>query len=971
MDLSENKEGYILLFEKQKFQEDCVDNIVKVLDETDLSNNDYSNLSKVLAKLNIESNQTQFITSSKSKIDVIMETGTGKTFTYIKTIHELYKQYGKNRFIIVVPRNAIKLGVIQNLKLTDEYFFNEYKRHINIIEYPKDGLSRIEHEFLHSDQKISVLILTNSSFNSDKNLINRMPENGTLFKNGTIWDNISKQNPVIIIDEPHLLKGTETQKSFDRLNSLFIRFGATYPNEKKLSNDIRLSNVAYSLDSISSFNQYLVKRIGVNTIFSGSEMSEYLLSGIESRKNQFKLSYFINDECYSKTIKLKSDIGIITGLSSLKGVHATKINKDVVYLSNKRELSINSNFALSEDETRLMIRSTIRKHFEKEQLLFNQDIKVLSLFFIPNVANFRGDNPIVKRIFEEEYIAQREKIYNSTKNKKYKEYLDKDFIDGSLSVHEGYFSGDKGTSDNKIEAGVDQILNKKEELLSFNTPLRFIFSVWALQEGWDNPNIFNICKLSNTSKEISRRQQVGRGLRIAVNQDGKRLTYKYLNENEKDFYDVNMLNMFVSHYELDFINNIQREIEEASFCIVGDTLNNQLLIDKGLTEREANKLINLLDDEGIITYSEETETYNTESSVHEFISNNADKLKFANESRKEDFKEIFKEVKPSVINANKKSKKVKIRQDKLNEFKELWETINRKAKLVYKELNEETIIKIIADKFNKERIDPIEIKIIEKIFNSQTNQIVNKSEDKIADKAEFFKATNYQAFIISFIQDEKLRLPLDFVVRLLNNIDIQKIENNPKKAKTFLKKIIIDEIHNSLIQKVDYDFENEIRVTSLQDEDSKEYFKEVEYTVLGKNISKNPAGDNLLYDTIVFDSKIEEAIQTNDPETVNDNKITVFAKLPKISIPTPYKNYNPDFAYLINRKDGKKLFLVVESKGYESESQIPEDENNKIEYAKIFFKKLQKILPEVDIVFKTRINKQDLSSLLTEIEQGK
>lgn len=221
-----------MLFEKQKFQEDCVENIMKVLEGTNAIDNDYSNLSVALAKLNIENGQTQFITTGKSKIDVIMETGTGKTFTYIKTIFEINKRYGKNKFIIVVPRNAIKSGVIQNINLTKEYFFNEYKKHLNIIEYPKDGRKKIESDFLHNDKKLTVLVLTNSSFNSDKNLINQMPENGTLFINGTVWDNISKQNPIVIIDEPHLLKGSETQDSFNKLDSLFIRFGATYPKEK-------------------------------------------------------------------------------------------------------------------------------------------------------------------------------------------------------------------------------------------------------------------------------------------------------------------------------------------------------------------------------------------------------------------------------------------------------------------------------------------------------------------------------------------------------------------------------------------------------------------------------------------------------------------------------------------------------------------------------------------------------------------
>lgn len=699
-------------------------------------------------------------------------------------------------------------------------------------------------------------------------------------------------------------------------------------------------------------------------------MGAYVLSNIESKSKKFKLSYFADDECYSTDVKLKQDIGIATGIKSFKGIHATKINKNKVYLSNQTELDIKSGFKLSEDEIRLMIRQTIKRHFEKEERLFKQGIKTLSLFFIPNVSDFRGKNPIIKNIFEDEYQAIRKDIYASTNSKKYKAYLDKDYSDGSLTVHEGYFSGDKGNKEEKIAKGVDQILNKKEELLSLKTPLRFIFSVWALQEGWDNPNIFNICKLSNTDKETSRRQQVGRGLRIAVNQQERRLTYKYLDEDETRFYEVNRLDMFVSHHELDFINNIQKEIQDASFCIVGDIINNALLVEKGLSEREANKFLNLLEDEDVILYSEEKDIYEIQSSIYEFLSQNKDKIKFMDKNRVAEIREIFKDVKPPVENGNKPKKKVKIRQDKLNEFKELWETINRKSKLIYTEIDNENIIKIVAEKFNKEKIDPVVIKIIERVYNSQTNHISNESEEILSNKVAFFATRDYQDFVSSFIQDEKLKLPLPFVVRLLGKLDIEKIKNNPKKARKCLKNIIINEIHNSLIQKVDYNFENEIKVTSLQDSESKEYLKEIKYTILGRKISSSPAGENLLYDSIVFDSKIEEDIQINDPLNVGSNKITVFAKLPKISIPTPYKNYNPDFAYLINKPDGKKLFLVVESKGYEAESDIPSDEQNKIKYAKIFFNKLQEKLPNIEIAFKTRINKQELSTLLTDIEKG-
>jgi type III restriction enzyme len=205
---------------------------------------------------------------------------------------------------------------------------------------------------------------------------------------------------------------------------------------------------------------------------------------------------------------------------------------------------------------------------------------------------------------------------------------------------------------------------------------------------------------------------------------------------------------------------------------------------------------------------------------------------------------------------------------------------------------------------------------------------------------------------------------------LLPKLDIQKIKNNPKRAKTRLKEIIIDNIHGSVTQKIDYAFESEIQITALQHKDTHDYLESIDYGVLGKYISQRQAPEYLLYDKIVFDSKIEEDIQSQDPEKIDNQKITVFAKLPKISIPTPYKKYNPDFAYLIDRPNNKKLFLIVEAKGYDSFSEIPDDEQKKIDYAKIFFKKLQQEMPDVQIAFKTRINTTDLRRILIDIEQG-
>ncbi len=948
-----------MLFERQEHQEKCVENIINILNEVDLYNNDFSKLSSIIKNHYNDNSYNHFEISRKNRLDILMETGTGKTFTYIKTIFELNKKYNKNKFIIIVPRNAIKLGVIQNIKLTDEFFFGEYGKHLTITEYPKQKIG----EDFFAKSKLSVLVLTNSSFNSEKNNINKVDERSSL---KSIWNDISALKPIVIIDEPHLLKGDKTTKHIEKLDSLFIRFGATFPEDT----EHKISNLAYSLDSISSFNDYLVKKIRVNNLVFGNE-GTYKITDIKVKQKNFTIFYNKDGQTVKKTIPLKEDIGVLTGIDELKGITSTKINAKEVFLSNRNTLKIDSSYNLSEDEVRQMIKNTIKAHFKKEEILFKKNIKTLSLFFIPNISNFRGDNPIVKQIFDKEYRIIRDEFYNNSNYIEYKKYLDKDFEDGKLTVREGYFAGDRGANKDEKEAkGIDIILNDKEKLLSLDEPLRFIFSVWALQEGWDNPNIFNICKLSSTDKESSRRQQVGRGLRIAVNQEGKRLTYNYLDNDENKFYDINLLDVFVSSQEIDFIENIQQEINDASFSFIGDFINTEDLKNKGIPINKIHRFFPILEDNEIMEYNEVTDNYRIISPICDFINSSKNLLTFLNDEEIQILGKIFKENKARIENGNKQTKIVKIRQDKFNKFKNLWEKINQKAEIVYKNIEEDKIIEGIKDKFDKTIIEQVKIKTEIKEFNSQTNEIEYKNENTIGGN-QFFKDGNLSFFIKSFINDKEFKLPLNFIIKLLNKIEHQKIQNNPKKAEETLKQLIKGHIFNSLLQKIDYNFSsktlnNQININSLQDDNGK-YLKEIKYTKLGRYISKKTAPDNLLYDSIVFDSEIEEDIQAKDPNNIDSNKITVFAKLPKISIPTPYKTYNPDFAYLINKEDGTELFLVVESKGYNNKNDIKEEEKQKIEYAKIFFNKLQNELPNIKIDFQTRINKQKLSNLIKKV----
>jgi type III restriction enzyme len=513
-------------YEIQKYQEDCVENIVSIFEKLNQKENFCEELANHKKKQNYN-----FPVQNTKNIDIMMETGTGKTFTYIKTIFELCKHFGYKKFIILVPSVAIREGTKTNLEDTKEYFkglyANEKEKEIEVFIYEGGNTSAVT-QFIGTSH-LSVLVMTPSSFSHKDNILNRPLErdinNPELFVNNqkppkTYLECLKRLNPIVIMDEPHRFDGDAFKKYFEGFNNYYLRFGATFPNKK---DSVPLSNVAYVLDSISSFRQCLVKKIVVYTqdIVENTDT----LVGIENKKA------IVNTLTNGIIVRRELGVGSVFNGKSIK-----KINKDSIVLADGTIVKVD--YSLSDESLRAMIKETIRIHFEKEKYLFEQGIKALTLFFIQNdVSLYRGDNPKIKNIFEEEYISKRHEILQTLDPASdYYKYLQNDFdSEGNLQVHKGYFSGDKGNSDEKIRAGVDEILKDKKKLLSFESPTRFIFSIWALQEGWDNPNVFTICKLSNQGSEISKLQQIGRGLRICVNQNLQRQTLKNLNNDQKHF----------------------------------------------------------------------------------------------------------------------------------------------------------------------------------------------------------------------------------------------------------------------------------------------------------------------------------------------------------------------------------------------------------------------------------------------------
>ncbi len=900
-------------YEIQPYQEDCIGNIISVFDALQ------QNLPfcDVMAEHHTPRNY-HFPVQDSRNIDIMMETGTGKTFTFIKIMFELNKKFGYKKFIILIPTVPIREGTKTNLEDTKEYFkqfyANEREKEIEVFAYESGQIASVK-RFIATEH-LSVLIMTPSSFDKDSNILNRPLENEihapNLFAENTeppksYLDCLKRLKPIVIMDEPHRFDGDAFKKYFEGFDNYYLRFGATFPKKKNNSDTtIPLSNVAYTLDSISSFRQNLVKKIVVYT--QDIVQNQDSLVKIEKEGSRYKA--IVHTLSNGAIVKKTLGIGNIYNGKSIR-----KINKNNIVLNDDSIEKVD--YTLSDDALRSMIKETIKIHFDKEKALFEQGIKALTLFFIESDTElYRGENPKIKNIFEEEYIKQRGEIVQvlqATPNRAYLQYLQNDFdSNGKLQVNEGYFSGDKGNTDEKIKAGVDLILKDKKQLLSFEKPTRFIFSIWALQEGWDNPNVFTICKLSNQGSEISKLQQIGRGLCLCVDQNLKRHTIATFDNNQNDFWKINNLDVVVSNQEIGFVDAIQNEILSNSF-FVNDTF----------TEQDLTRLSN-----------------------------------FVQEKSK---------IRPK--------KNVVIKEQHLAEFQKLWNTINRNAFYMLDNLDqdsEKNLVINIKTEIEALNIDEILLQTIRKELNTnrigQTDAITVQLKEAISHKSK----VDYLQFVSDLSNNTKT--PLTFVVKIFNALsdDFKNkiLANNPAQALKEMTEIVRKNLVSTIKTKVQY---NEISGTVLPNvflnENNETYLKAGSVGKFQKDIDRDFSLREkwIFKDVIEYDSDFEIEIIEQDPDM---SEIEIFGKLPKLKIKTPLGEYNPDFCYAVKSAAGNKLILVVESKGYKTSTAIPHEEKEKIEFAKKYFEYLNEHYKEknIKISFKERINNTQLASLINRPE---
>ena len=959
-------------YEIQAYQENCVNNIVSLFEKL----RQRINFVEVMEEHH-KINKYNFPIQDTKNIDIMMETGTGKTFTFIKTIFELNRNFGYKKYIILIPTVPIREGTKSNLDDTKDYFksyyANQKEKEIEAFVYEGGNLSAVK-QFIGTSH-LSVLVMTPSSFNSKDNILNRpldremnQPE---LFINNqeppkSYLECLKRLNPIVIMDEPHRFEGNAFKTYFEGFDNYYLRFGATFPRKK---DSLPLSNAAYVLDSITSFRQNLVKKIVVYTQ-DVVENTDTLI-GIEKigSKNIAHVSTLTN----GIIAKRELGVGAVFNGKSIK-----KILNDTVVLSDDTIEKVD--YSLSDESLRAMIKETIKIHFEKEKMLFEQGVKALTLFFMESDTSlFRGENPKVKNIFEEEYLKQySELVIKLDQASDYYKYLQNDYdSENTLQVHKGYFSGDKGNADEKVKAGVDEILKDKKKLLSFESPSRFIFSIWALQEGWDNPNVFTICKLSNQGSEISKLQQIGRGLRICVNQNLERNTLKNMNDDQEAFWKINNLDVVVSNKEQGFVEAIQNEILSNSF-LISETFTEQELI-KTLKEKSG------FDDDTIVTLVDDV-LKEKKMIVRKAI---VDGQKIYEKSP--EFSEILKEqnLPYEQVNAieslfavdtsnyvqkaeNKKDKKkVFIKASHLKEFKNLWSTINKNAFYVLETLSgkqENQLIQNIKAQIEAVNIEQILLQTVKAELNVNKIGEQGAITEKLTDTVSYKSKVDYLELVRTLSNNTKT--PILFVVKIFNALSddfkSKMLCNNPEQAQREISEIINKNLIAMLKANIKYDGINGTGLPNVfKTEKGKTY---LDTGSVGK-YQKDISGDFSLKskwvfeDVIEYDSDFELEIVEQDPDI---ESIEIFGKLPRLKIKTPLGDYNPDFCYAIKSTEGNKIFLVVEAKGYKSSTEIPVDEKGKIDFAKKYFEALaehHKNEP-FKISFKERINKTQLAALI-------
>lgn len=960
-------------FKRLDYQEKCLNQILGVFKGIDLREpeNDIQRIAnpvfeteaiKDLLLENIEDLRSeQKITQGSVGIekslncDILMETGTGKTFCFLECVYALHKNYHLSKFIVLVPSNAIKLGVLKSVEITREFFKSEYSN--THLESYEDA----ERFILASNHKCCVLVMTFSAFNKEKNTINQSClENTNLFNGAKSYmQALASIRPIVILDEPHRFLGDKTKKYLEQLNALItLRFGATFKDN--------YNNLIYALDSKKAFDCALVKSISVASV---GESDECFLELKEANKKQNEATInYTNLENKIKSVKVKThdNLGVVTHISALEDYIVEKITKTEVRFLNGVNLLLDQKEPFSyfvEGEQEVMLKEAIKSHFEREEWLFKKGIKALCMVFISGVNSYLSENEQPAKLallFEKLYQQELEEVLKKPLDENYRAYLERT-KDAIYKVHGGYFAKSKKEGDEA--KAIELILKEKEKLLSFDSDLRFIFSQWALQEGWDNPNVMTICKLAPSDSNITKLQQIGRGLRLAVNDKGERITKEHA-----DFDFVNELVVIVPQVEGDFVGAIQQEISEHSLikqAFSAEELEKSGMVKKGYYGALFEKLEGLGFGEKI-----DDENFKLTLNQNEFLKKAPELEKLKNETYL-DFEKLKDFLKDRLIGNSRvrdknelKTERIKINKENFKKFETLWESLNHQARIAYA-IDSESLIDEIIKKINDSF--KVSSKIVSVTTHKKVETMGNNAKTKIFER-ESACVWSLHEFISAL--SNKVKLSFKSVAKVLENIDENKfneIKKNEQEGLKRLEDLFLEIIYQNIEDKISY----QMRETTIKNRkndafyDEKGEIREFLDGSLGADkyeIKNSSAQERCLYENFM---QVDSEIEKDTIEESNDTKIIVFGKLPRVKIPIGLnQTYSPDFGYVVENND-KKVLLVVETKGVDKKSELRPEEERKISTAKKFFEALKK--QGVNIEYETKLNKDQLSTLINEV----
>ncbi|GHQ07280.1 DEAD/DEAH box helicase [Helicobacter pylori] len=889
--------------------------------------------------------------------DILMETGTGKTFCFLECVYALHKNYHLSKFIVLVPSNAIKLGVLKSVEITRDFFKSEYSTHLESYE-------EIRSFILASNHKCCVLVMTFSAFNKEGNVINKSClENTNLFNGAKSYmQALASICPVVIMDEPHQFLGDKTKKYLEQLNALItLRFGATFKDD--------YNNLIYALDSKKAFDCALVKSISVASV---GESQEYFLELKEIKKIQNEYEVAINytdldNKTQSVKVKTHDNLGVLTQISALEDYIVEKITKTEIRFLNGFNLLLDQKEPFShllEGEQEVMLKEAIKSHFEREEGLFKKGIKALCMVFINGVNSYLSENEKPAKLallFEKLYQQKLEEVLKKEDlDDNYRAYLERT-KDDIYKVHGGYFA--KSNKDGDEAQVIALILKEKEKLLSFDSDLRFIFSQWALQEGWDNPNVMTICKLSPSHSNITKLQQIGRGLRLAVNDKGERITKEHA-----DFDFVNELVVIVPQVEGDFVGAIQQEISEHS--LIKQAFSTEELEKSGMVKKGYyGVLFETLEGLG---FGEKTDDENFKLTLNqnEFLEKEPELEKLKDEKYL-DFEKLKDFLKDRLIGNSRvrdknerKTEKIKINKENFKKFETLWEGLNHQARIVYA-IDSESLIDEIVTKINASF--KVSSKIVSVTTHKKVETMGNDAKTEIFERESACVWSLYE--FISALSN-KVKLSFKSVAKVLENIDGSKFElikKNEQEGLRRLEELFLEIIYQNIKDKISY----QMRETTIKNRkndafyDEKGEIREFLDGSLGVDkyeIKNSSAQEKCLYENFM---QVDSEIEKDTIEESNDTKIIVFGKLPRVKIPIGLnQTYSPDFGYVVENND-KKVLLVVETKGVDKKSELRPEEERKISTAKKFFEALKK--QGVNIEYKTKLNNDQLSALINEV----